>query len=145
MKKIGFAVLPQPADATEDPDSQNIGLGYAVAINPKVADDADKLAAAIDLAQELTGPAFSSYVAENYALSGLTKTDDVDLSKFDQVTQDFYNYSYVDTTKCEIYDSYINSAVWDVLNTDLQTMMNGDISPEDVAANAQKAYEENYK
>lgn len=41
---IGFAVLPQPADATEDPDSQNIGLGYAVAINPKVADDAVKFA-----------------------------------------------------------------------------------------------------
>ena len=144
FNNIGFAVLPQPADATEDPDSQNIGLGYAVAINPKVADDADKLAAAIDLAQELTGPAFSTYVAENYALGGLTKTDDVDLSKFDQVTQDFYNYSYVDTTKCEIYDSYINSAVWDVLNTDLQTMMNGEMSPEDVAADAQKAYEENY-
>ena len=144
FNNIGFAVLPQPADATEDPDSQNIGLGYAVAINPKVADDPDKLAAAIDLAQEVTGPAFSKYVAENYALSGLTKTDDVDLSKFDQVTQDFYNYSYVDTTKCEIYDSYINSAVWDVLNTDLQTMMNGEMSPEDVAADAQKAYEENY-
>ena len=142
--QIGFAVLPQPADATEAPNSQNIGLGYAVAINPKVADDADKLAAAIDLAQELTGPAFSSYVAENYALSGLTKTDDVDLSKFDQITQDFYNYSYVDTTKCEIYDSYINSAVWDVLNTDLQTMMNGEMTPEEVAENAQKAYEENY-
>ena len=49
FNNIGFAVLPQPADATEDPDSQNIGLGYAVAINPKVADDPDKLAAAIDL------------------------------------------------------------------------------------------------
>ena len=144
FNNIGFAVLPQPADATEDPDSQNIGLGYAVAINPKVADDPDKLAAAIDLAQEVTGPAFATYVAENYALGGLTKTDDVDLSKFDQITQDFYNYSYVDTTKCEIYDSYINSAVWDVLNTDLQTMMNGEMSPEDVAADAQKAYEENY-
>ena len=144
FNNIGFAVLPQPADATEDPDSQNIGLGYAVAINPKVADDPDKLAAAIDLAQEITGPAFSTYVAENYALGGLTKTDDVDLSKFDQITQDFYNYSYVDTTKCEIYDSYINSAVWDVLNTDLQTMMNGEMTPEEVAENAQKAYEENY-
>lgn len=144
FNNIGFAVLPQPADATEDPESQNIGLGYAVAINAKVAEDADKLAAAIDLAQELTGPAFSTYVAENYALGGLTKTDDVDLSSFDQITQDFYNYSYVDTTKCEIYDSYINSAVWDVLNTDLQTMMNGEMAPEDVAANAQKAYEENY-
>ena len=103
-----------------------------------------EMAAAIDLAQEVTGPAFARYVAENYALSGLTKTDDVDLSKFDQITQDFYNYSYVDTTKCEIYDSYINSAVWDVLNTDLQTMMNGEMTPEEVAENAQKAYEENY-
>ena len=61
-----------------------------------------------------------------------------------RITQDFYNYSYVDTEPCEIYDSYISGAVWDVLNTDLQSMMNGEIAPEDVAANAQKAYEENY-
>ena len=141
---MGFAVLPQPADATDAPNSQNIGLGYAVAINSKLADDPDKLAAAIDLAQEVTGPAFASYVAENYALGGLTKVGDVDLSQFDQITQDFYNYSYVDTEPCEIYDSYITNAVWDVLNTDLQSMMNGEIAPEDVAANAQKAYEENY-
>ena len=141
---MGFAVLPQPADATEAPNSQNIGLGYAVAINSKLADDPDKLAAAIDLAQEVTGPAFASYVAENYALGGLTKVGDVDLSKFDQATQDFYNYSYVDTEPCDIYDSYITGAVWEVLNTDLQTMMNGEMAPEDVAANAQKAYEENY-
>ena len=141
---IGFAVLPQPADATEDADSQNIGLGYAVAFNSKVADDPDKLAACIDLAQELTGPAFVSYVAEKYALGGLTKVDDVDLSKFDQVVQDFYNYSYVDTTKCEIYDSYINSAVWGIMNQDLQSMLNGEKSPEDVAKDAQDAYEQNY-
>jgi multiple sugar transport system substrate-binding protein/raffinose/stachyose/melibiose transport system substrate-binding protein len=141
---IGFAVLPQPADATEAPNSQNIGLGYAVAINAKLADDPDKLAAAIDLAQEITGPAFSSYVAENYALGGLTKAGEVDLSSFDQITQDFYNWSYVDTDTCEIYDSYVTNAVWDVLNTDLQTMMNGEMTPEEVAANAQAAYEANY-
>ena len=68
FNNMGFAFFPQPADATYAPNSQNIGLGYAVAINPKVADDPDKLAAAIDLAQEVTGPAFSTYVAENYAL-----------------------------------------------------------------------------
>ena len=141
---MGFAVLPQPADATEAPTSQNIGLGYAVAINAKLADDPDKLAAAIDLAQEVTGPAFASYVAENYALGGLTNVGDVDLSKFDQITQDFYNYSYVDTEKCEIYDSYITNAVWDVLNTDLQSMMNGEKTPEEVAQAAQEAYEANY-
>lgn len=144
FNNMGFAVLPQPADATEAPNSQNIGLGYAIAINPSVADDPDKLAAAIDLAEYITGPAFASYVAENYALGGLTKVADVDLSAFDQITQDFYNWSYVDTETCEIYDSYITNAVWDVLNTDLQTLMNGDITPEEVAANAQAAYEANY-
>ena len=144
FNNIGFAVLPQPADATKAPNSQNIGLGYAVAINPKVAEDPDKLAAAIDLAQELTGPAFSSFVAENYALGGLTKVADVDLSKFDAVTAAFYNWSYVDTETCEIYDSYISSAVWSVLNTEMQAMLNGEIEPEKVAEDTQKAYEENY-
>ena len=144
FNNLAFAVLPQPADATIAPNSQNIGLGYALAINPKVAEDPDKLAAAIDLARELTGPAFSSYVAENYALGGLTKAGDVDLSAMDPITQAFYKWSYVDTTTCEIYDSYITSAVWSVLNTDLQTMTNGGITPEEVAQNAQTAYEANY-
>ncbi|WMJ89375.1 extracellular solute-binding protein [Anaerocolumna sp. MB42-C2] len=139
-----FAVLPQPTGATASTKTHDIGLGYSVAINPKLADDQDKLNAAIDLAYEVTGPAFANYVASNYALSGLTKVENVDLSKFDQFTQDFYNYQYVDNKPCEIYDSYVSSAVWDVLNTDLQTMLNGEISPEDVAKNAQKAYDDNY-
>ncbi len=141
---IGFAVLPQPADATEDPKSQNIGLGYAMAINSKVADDPDKLAACIDFCEYVTGPDFATYVAENYALGGLTKVADVDLSGFDEVTQAFYNYSYVDTTPCEIYDSYVDSAVWSVCNTGLQELMNGSGSAEDLAAEIQASYEENY-
>ncbi|BCN29116.1 extracellular solute-binding protein [Anaeromicropila herbilytica] len=139
-----FAVLPQPAGATGDTDSHNIGLGYGIAINAKLKDDPEKLAAAIDLAYTLTGPEFANYVTDKYALSSVTKVDNLDLSKFDQFTQDFYNYSYVDHKPCEIYDSLISSAVWDVLNTDLQSMLNGDISPEDVAKNAQAAYEKNY-
>ncbi|TAH69536.1 MAG: extracellular solute-binding protein [Anaerolineaceae bacterium] len=139
-----FAVIPQPEGATASYKTHDIGLGYAVAISSKVADDPAKLAAAIDLAYEITGPQFAEYVASNYALGGLTKVENIDLSKFDQFTQDFYNFSYVDNNPCEIYDSYISGAVWDVLNTDLQTMLNNGISPEDVAANAQKAYDENY-
>lgn len=139
-----FAVVPQPEGATASYNSQNIGLGYAVAINAKLADEPEKLAAAIDLAYEITGPAFANYVASNYALGGLTKVEDVDLSGFDQFTQDFYNFSYVDTVPCEIYDSYITGAVWDVLNTDLQAMVNGAITPEDVAANAANAYANSY-
>ena len=144
FNNMGLAVLPQPADATEAPNSQNIGLGYAMAINPKVAEDPAKLAAAIDLCYELTGPAFSSYVAEKYALGGLTSAGDVDLSAFDQQTQDFYNWSYVDTDTCEIYDSYLDSSIWSVLNTEMQEMMNGDKDPATVAADTQAAYDAVY-
>ena len=85
---MGFAVLPQPADATKAPNSQNIGLGYAVAVNAKLVDNPAKLAAAIDLAEYVTGPAFANYVTENYALGGLTRAADVDLAAFAQITQD---------------------------------------------------------
>lgn len=139
-----FAVIPQPAGATAAYDTHDIGMGYAIAINRKLADDPEKLETAVDLAYKLTGADFSQYVAENYALSGITKVADIDLSKFDRLTQEFYAYSYVDNVPCDIYDSYISSAVWDVLNTDLQTMINGDITPEEVAANAQASYEANY-
>lgn len=66
-------MLPQPEGATGSENSQNIGLGYAVAINAKLAGDAEKLAAAVDFAYEVTGPEFATYVAENYALGGLTQ------------------------------------------------------------------------
>lgn len=139
-----FAVIPQPDGATGAYNTHDIGMGFAVAISSKLADEPEKLAAAIDLAYEVTGEKFAEYVANNYALGGITKVDNVDLSGFDQYTQDFYNFSYVDNNACDIYDSFISSAVWDVLNTDLQTMLNGDITPEEVAANAQAAYEANY-
>lgn len=139
-----FAVLPQPTGATASEGTNSTGMGYAVAINAKLADQPDKLAAAVNLAYKLTGADFSNYVASNYALGGLTKVENVDLSKFDQFTQDFYKYSYVDSKPCEIYDSFITGAVWSTLNADLQTMLNGQMSPEDVAKNAQKSYDDNY-
>ncbi len=135
-----FAVLPQAKDATKYEKFQNIGLGYSVAINAKVAEDPDKLAACIDLAEYITGPAFASYVGQYYALGGFCKAD-IDLSAQDQFVQDFYNFSYVDNKGCEIYDSYVDGSVWGILNTELQEMINGDREPADVAADTQAAYE----
>lgn len=141
---MSFAVLPQPLDATFHANGQNIGLGYGIAINSKVAGDSEKLKMCVDLALKLTGPDFANYVAKKYALGGLTKVESVDLTSFDRVDQEFYKYSYVDTTPCEIYDSYVDPAVWSVCNTELQTLINGDADAAQVAADIQKAYEENY-
>lgn len=135
-----LAVLPQPAGATGNTGTHNTGMGYGVAINAKLT--GDKLDAAIDLAEYITGPDFAKYVAENYALSAFSVVTDVDLSKFDRFTQDFYNF--YKNPGCEIYDSYLTGEVWDVLNTDLQNLINGQGTPENAAANAQKAYEASY-
>ncbi len=141
---IGFATFPTPDNATGLSNAQNIGMGYGVAISAKLKDDPEKLAAAVDLAYKLTGADFSNFVASKYALSGIVKVANVDLSAFDEVTQAFYNYSYVDTNACEIYDSYVNGAVWDIFNTELQNMLNGDADPQTVADKTQAAYEANY-
>lgn len=140
-----FAVLPQPSGATGDENTQNIGFGFGVAINSKLKDDPEKLKAATDLAYKLVGKDFSTYVGEKYALQGITKASDLDLSKFDPFIQKFYKYSYEDTKACEIYDSYINSAVWDVLNIEAQNMLNGSEKPEEVAEKTQTAYAKNYQ
>lgn len=143
-ENTGFAVLPQSSDATHQRNSQNGGFGYGVAINAKLADDPDKLAAAVDLAYKLAGHDFAEYVASNYALGGLVKVTGVDFSAFDQWDVDFYNFSYVDTETSPIYDSFLVGSVWDQLNTDMQSMMNGSMDPETVAENAQAVYESDY-
>ncbi|MFT3985865.1 MAG: extracellular solute-binding protein [Lachnospiraceae bacterium] len=140
-----LAVFPQPEGATADTNTQANGLGYALAINPRVAEDPAKLAAAVDFLYKTTGADFADYVSSNYAVSGLTAPDSVDLSKFDQLTQDLYNFTNVDYKSSQIYDSFISGALWGALNTDLQSMLNGDITPEQVAENAQAAYEEAMK
>lgn len=137
---LKVAVLPQVADGAHVANYQNIGMGYGVAINAKVANDPDKLAACIDLAREITGPDFAVYVGENYAEQGFYKAD-FDMSAFDQVTVDFYNFNYVDNIATEIYDSYVDGSVWGTLNADMQAMCNGEMDPATVAANAQASYE----
>ena len=122
----------------------DMGLGYAVALNAELKDDPEKMKAAADLACYLTGAEYADMVAKSSALQGLSVVENVDLDGFDSYTQDFYNYQYVDTEVCDIYDSYVNGAVWDVLNTGVQSMLNGDKKPEDVAAETQEAYEKNY-
>ncbi|MEM1485883.1 extracellular solute-binding protein [Oscillospiraceae bacterium PP1C4] len=143
-ENTGFAVLPQPNGASKSENSLNIGLGYSLAINSKLKENPDKLAAALNFIHYATGPDYANYVGTNYALQGLTKVEDIDLSKFDSYVKQYYKYTYVDTKPCEIYDSYISSAVWDVLNKNMQSMLNGDATPQDVAQKTQKTYEDDY-
>jgi multiple sugar transport system substrate-binding protein/raffinose/stachyose/melibiose transport system substrate-binding protein len=144
LARTKFAVFPQPAGATAATNSHATTMGYAVAISSKVANDPAKLAAAIDFAYYVTGPAFAEFVAREAAQGGLTVVSNVDLSGFSQFDQDFYNYNYVDWVAAPVYDSHINGEVWGTLNADLQTMTEGRMTPQQVAENVQAVYAATY-
>lgn len=138
-ENIGFAVLPKADDAQNYRHYQNNGLGYGVAINSKVASDPEKLEACVKLAKYLTGPAYADYVGEKYALGGFCGGD-IDLSSFDELTKEFYEYSYVANDSCEIFDSYVDEKVWNVFNEGLFDMTNGELDPGSVAILTQEEY-----
>lgn len=144
LSNMGLAVIPQPAGATASKGTHDTTLGYGMAISSKCAQDPAKLAAAIDLCYELTGPTFADYVVSNYGLaSGLCAAPDADTSALDPYIVDFVNFE-ANNPGCEVYDSFLDGSVWSTLNPDLQAMLNGSITPEEVAKNAQAAYDAVY-
>ena len=140
LENMKIAVLPEGADATHYENMQNNGFGYGLAINAKVAEDPDKLAACIDLIEYLAGPAFAEYVGSKYGLGGFYKAD-FDTSALNPWDIDLYNYSYVDNKAVAIYDSFLGGDVWNTLNPGLQDLTSGKTDAETLAAATQEAYE----
>ena len=135
-----FAVLPQPKGATGSENTHATTMGYGLAINAKVAEDPEKLAACIDLIETLSGPEYADYLAENFAAKTMCAAGEIDLSKFDQWDQDMYNY--YENPGCSVYDTYIDASVMGVMNSGIQAMLNGSKTAEELAAEIQAKYEE---
>jgi multiple sugar transport system substrate-binding protein/raffinose/stachyose/melibiose transport system substrate-binding protein len=134
--RIKFAAIPQPTGATATVKTHAAGNGMALVINPKLS--GEKLELAKDLILYITGPVFAEYLANNYAQTSVYAVDNVNLSKFDSFTADFYRFN--ENPVCQIYDSFMDGAVVSVMNIGLQEMLNGTKTPEQVAAESQAAY-----
>jgi multiple sugar transport system substrate-binding protein/raffinose/stachyose/melibiose transport system substrate-binding protein len=135
--RIKFAVIPQPTGARATTKTQAAGNGMALVINPKLS--GEKLELAKDLILYITGPVFAEYLANNYAQTGVCAVDNVNLSKFDSFTADFFRFN--ENPVCQIYDSFMDGNVVSVMNIGLQEMLNGTKTPEQVAAESQSAYQ----
>jgi ABC-type glycerol-3-phosphate transport system substrate-binding protein len=129
-------VIPQPTGAAATTKTHAAGNGMALVINPKLS--GEKLELAKDLILYITGPVFAEYLANNYAQTSVCAVDNVNLSKFDSFTADFFRFN--ENPICQIYDSFMDGAVVSVMNIGLQEMLNGSKTPEQVAAESQAAY-----
>lgn len=136
-ERVKYAVIPQPDGATATTNTHASGIGYGITVNPKL--EGEKRELAMDLATYVTGPAFSNYLAENFALVGACAAADPDLSAFDSFT--IGHYEYYNNPSCEIYDSYMPGSLVSVMNTGLQEMLNGTKDADTVAAECQAELE----
>jgi ABC-type glycerol-3-phosphate transport system substrate-binding protein len=134
--RIKFAVIPQPTGATASTKTHAAGNGMALVINPKLS--GEKLELAKDLILYITGPVFAEYLANNYAQTAPYAVDNVNLSKFDSFTTEFFHFN--ENPISAIYDSFMDGNVVSVMNIGLQEMLNGTKPPEQVAADSQAAY-----
>lgn len=132
LNNTKVALLPN-LDGSE-PTSFSGGCGWYFGVNANLT--GEKLDAAMDFVLSTSGYDSSVYTAETYGLPSGNVVEDLDLSSFPQLTQDFValvNESALTPT----YDLQMDGAVIEVMNTGLQDILNGTKDAETVAAEIQ--------
>lgn len=124
------ALIPAVDGGKGEAQSTSGGCGWYMGANSNLTDA--KRDAAIKLLFKTCGYEYSEFFVENYGLDAPCIID-VDLSSFDQLTQDYMALT-TQTSLTPIYDILMEGAVIDVMNSGIQDLFNGAMSPEDLAA-----------
>lgn len=134
IKATKMTVIPPVPNQKGDPSMISGGGGWAVTANSHLEGAKRDLAA--DYSLYITGPEYSTKLAQNYGEIGACNVEGVDMSKFDQLTQDYV--ALVNKTSfTPIYDIQMDGAVIEVMNTSMQEMLNGAKTAQQVAAEIQ--------
>ncbi|MDO4260740.1 MAG: extracellular solute-binding protein [Eubacteriales bacterium] len=111
-----------PNNDGSEPDSFSGGCGWYFGVNANLT--GEKLDAAMEFVLATSGYDASVYTAETYGLPSGNIVENVDLSGFPQLTQDFVALvNRVSLTPT--YDLQMDGAVIEVMNTGLQDILNG--------------------
>ena len=103
--------------------------GWFVAVNSKL--EGEKLEAALDFAFSIAGPEFSKNNAE--LQGGLSPVKyEFDTSTLPQLRQDYIAIA-AEVPPAPVYDVVLSTEIVDVLNAGLQGVLDGTVSPEDLA------------
>ncbi|MBN8236411.1 extracellular solute-binding protein [Halobacillus kuroshimensis] len=129
------AIFPELPGAAE-PDTLSGGGGWAYAVNANVSDE--KLADIKKLVEHLTNQEAGKLILEKGQIPAVTvpgkeEMDIPDMTK--KILSVVENNQYV-----PIYDTMLDPALIEVMNTNLQNMTIGQVSPEEAAANIQEEY-----
>ena len=133
-ENIKVAVLPAVEGGAGNPNTTSGGCGWYISVNSHL--EGERLEAALEFISTVYGEGWSKYMAERYGQNGPIAVEGADLSAFDPLIQEcvgmLNSISYT-----PIYDIQMEGAVIEVLNTGIQELMNGDLTPEQLAENVQ--------
>jgi raffinose/stachyose/melibiose transport system substrate-binding protein len=132
VKNTKVAILP--SEDGSKPDSISGGCGWYFAVNKNLT--GEKLDAAMDFIFSTTGYEMCEYAAKEHGLMGAGLVEDVDVSAFPQLTQDFIALTNV-LNFTPVYDLVMDGAVIEVMNTGIQDLLNNSKTPEDLGAEIQ--------
>lgn len=134
IKATKMAIIPPVPNQKGDPNMISGGGGWSIAANNHLEGAKRDLAA--DYCLYITGVDYSTKLAENYGEIGACNVKEVDMTKFDQLTQDYVALANK-VGYTPIYDIEMDGAVIEVMNTAMQEMLNGAKTAEQVAKEIQ--------
>lgn len=139
LENTKIAMLPPVDGGAGDANSTSGGCGWYCAVNSNVA-GTEKEQAALDFMFKVLGYDFSEYIVNNYGFTAPCIVEGIDASAYPQLTQDYL--AIMDSVSLTpIYDIHMEASVIEVMNKGLQDLLNGDTTPEDLAAAIQAEQE----
>jgi raffinose/stachyose/melibiose transport system substrate-binding protein len=132
-----LAILPGVDGGKGDPNTTSGGAGWFVSVSGKIK--GGELDAANKLMMILTGTEYSTRLASEGGMIGAVNVGTVDTSKFPEVTQEYVNFVNGGIKMTPIYDIQMEGSVIDVMNTGMQSLLNGSMAPDTLASQIQAA------
>jgi raffinose/stachyose/melibiose transport system substrate-binding protein len=128
-----FAVCPTFPGTKGDANASS-GGGWAMGASSKLS--GDKLQAAASFLKYVTGPELSQFMMDHSGYIGPNPAQIRDRSKMHPLSSAFIDF--LDGVKViPVYDLQMDGSVIDIMNSGLQELLNGTITPEKLAADIQ--------
>jgi raffinose/stachyose/melibiose transport system substrate-binding protein len=138
VKNTHLAILPSVPGGKGDPNSVSGGSGWGYAINANVTADKEKVIG--KLIATLTGAAAAKATIENNGQPA-GRTASYDKSKVAPLSNEYF--ALVSKLKfTPIYDIQLNAPLIEVMNSGLQELLIGTVTPQQLAARIQAEYEQ---
>jgi len=134
LEATKITIIPPVPDQKGDPNTISGGAGWSIGANNHIEGEKRDLAA--DYCLYMTGYEYSKRLLEKFGIMGAHVVEDIDISQFNQLTQDYFNLMN-DVGFTPIYDIQMEASVIETMNSGLQSMLNGDISPQQLAEDIQ--------